>query len=124
MNPLKALTNVQKARLLHALFYNEIPGFLKFVHTQCQIIDDSRDDIINAWQPNIITAEMWLELADETQRVLNKCGKGLQQSSAVFAEQLFSGYGAVFMNHQLLQYIGNNHAGPKFKAAVELFFNP
>lgn len=124
MQPLKALNNVQKARLLHALLYPEIPAFLDFLAVQCQIIDSNRFAIVTAWQPNIITAEMWLELADETARVLNKFGKGLRNSSVVFAEQLFAGYGAAFMTHQLAQYIESNQADPKFKAAVELFFNP
>jgi hypothetical protein len=124
MNPLKALDNVQKARLLHALFYNDIPGFLKFVDAQCHIIDDSREEIIRDWKPNLISVDMWLGLADETQRVLDKFGRGLVKSSAVFSEQLFSGFGAVFMTHQLLRYIENNQADPKFKTAVELFFNP
>jgi len=124
MSPLKALNNVQKARLLHALFYPEIPAFLEFLETQCHVIDDSRDEIITNWKVNLISAGMWLELAEETQRVLNKFGKGLRTSSAVFSEQLFAGYGAVFMSHQLLQYIENNHADRKFKTAVDLFFNP
>lgn len=124
MNPLKALNNVQKARLLHALFYNEIPGFLGFLETQCSIIDDSRDELVSNWELKLISAHVWLELADETRRVLSKFGKGLRTSSGVFSEQLFAGYGAVFMSHQLLQYIESNQADPKFKTAVELFFNP
>jgi hypothetical protein len=124
MQPLQALNNVQKARLLHALLYPEIPAFLDFLDTQCQTIDSNRFEIMNGWPPNVITAGMWLELADETARVLKKFGRGLRTSSAVFAEQLFAGYGAAFMNHQLVMYIESNQADPKFKAAVELFFNP
>jgi hypothetical protein len=118
------MNNVQKARLLHALFYQEIPTLLEFLDTQCHIIDDSRDEIIDNWKLNLISAAMWLELAEETQRVLNKFGKGLRTSSEVFSEQLFAGYGAVFMSHQLLQYIENSPIDPKFKTAVDLFFNP
>jgi hypothetical protein len=124
MNPLKALSNVQKARLLHALFYAEIPAFLKFVDTQCHIIADSKDEIIGNWKNQLISAHMWLGLAEETQRVIGKCGKGLHKSSAVFSDQLFAGYGAVFMSQQLFLYTENNPIDPKFKTAVDLFFNP
>lgn len=124
MNPLKALSNIQKARLLHALFYQEIPDFLDYVDTQCHIIDDRRDEVISNWKMPLISAQMWIGLAEETQRVLGKFGKGLRSSSAVFSEQLFAGYGAVFMCQQLLEYVDNNPIDPKFKTAVELFFNP
>jgi hypothetical protein len=125
MQPLNLLNNVQKARLIHALFYNEIPAFLEFLEAQCLIIEDNREEIKQEWKQNLLTAELWLELSDETARCLKKFKKGLRYSSSVFSDQLFFGYGAIFMNHQLQQYVENNrHSDPKFKTAIDLFINP
>ena len=125
MQPLKQLSNIQKARLIHALFFQEMSAFLEFLEKQCLIIDDNREEIKREWKQNLLTADMWLELSEETARCLKKFGKGLRNSSAVFSDQLFFGYGAIFMNHQLQQYVENNrHADPKFKTAIDLFINP
>ncbi len=125
MQPLQILNNVQKARLLHALFIHEVPAFLDFLESQCQVIDENRDAVKSEWNQRLLTADLWLELAQETARCLKKYGKTLRNNSSVFSEQLFFGYGAIFMNHQLQQYVENNrHADPKFKTAVELLIKP
>ncbi|HAL82061.1 MAG TPA: hypothetical protein DCO83_07370 [Mucilaginibacter sp.] len=125
MQPLKALSNTQKARLIHALFFNEIPDFLEFLEAQCLIIEENSEEIKREWKQNLLTADIWLGLSEETARVLKKFGKGLRSSSSVFSDQLFFGYGAIFLNHQLQQYVENNrHTDPKFKTAIDLFINP
>jgi len=125
MQPLKLLNNIQKARLIHALFFHEIPAFLEFLETRCRMIEENCEEIKQEWKQNLLTADMWLELSNETARCLKKYGKGLRNSSAVFSDQLFFGYGAIFMNHQLQRYVElNRHADPKFKTAIDLFINP
>ena len=121
MAPLHQLNNVQKARLLHALFINEIPGFLQFLNTQCEIIRDNADQIRTSWQDGMLSAELWFNLSAETLNAISKYGKGLKSSSAIFSEQLFYGFGAIFLIHQLHQYIATNtRADPKLKTAVQL----
>ena len=125
MQPLKLLNNVQKARLLHSLFLQEIPPFLDYVKHACLIIEDNREELRRDWTNGLLTPDAWIELAAETERCLDRRRKGLFASSVVFAEQLFSGFGSLFMCHQLQQYVGNNHhQDPKFRTAVDLFFNP
>lgn len=125
MQPLKLLNNVQKARLLHALFIQEIPAFLDFLEAQCLVIDENREEIKREWKQKLLTADMWFELSEETARALKKFGKGLRDSSSVFSDQLFYGYGAIFLDHQLQQYVENNkHTDPKFKTAIDLFIHP
>ena len=123
MAPLHQLNNVQKARLLHALFINEMPAFLQFLNTQCEIIRDNTDQIRISWQDGMLSAELWFSLSAETLNTISKYGKGLKSSSAIFSEQLFYGFGAIFLIHQLHQYIATTPpTDPKFKTAVELFF--
>ena len=123
MQPLHQLNNVQKARLLHALFFNEIPEFLQFINTQCEFIRDNADEIRSEWQDGMLSVDMWFSLSEETYRAVNKYGKCLKNSSVTFSEQLFYGYGAIFLIHMLHQFVEMNlSADPKFKTAIELFF--
>jgi len=125
MSPLKALNNVQKARLLHALFYNEIPAFLTYTKNHCTYMRENPDEVRKVWVDQLFSVEFWFELAEETNRKIKQYGKQLEKSSAVFSDQLFDGYGALFLNHCLTTYAGKgNPTDPKFKTAVDLFINP
>ncbi|MBB5395190.1 hypothetical protein [Mucilaginibacter sp. AK015] len=67
--------------------------------------------------------DFWFELAGEVQRVMAKYSKDLYKSSAVFSDQLFGGYVAIFTAHALTQYVAlGRNTDPKFKPAVDLFF--
>jgi len=125
MNPLKELNNVQKARLLHALFHAEIPAFLTYTQNLCTYMREKPDEVRKVWVDQLFSVEFWFELAEEANRKIKQYGKQLEKSSAVFSDQLFDGYGALFLNHGLTTYAENGHpADPKFKAAVDLFINP
>ncbi len=123
MQPLKVMNNVQKARLLHALLLSEIPQLLTYVKEVCLYMANNADTIKATWQDQLFGADMWVELSKDAHLTIEKYGRKLEQSSVVFAEQLFGGYGAIFLSHQLLQYTAEDrHTDPKFKQAVELLF--
>ncbi len=123
MQPLKMLNNVQKARLLHSLFTNEIPEFLGYLNELTETVLNDKEQIAAEWKDQMFDAGLWFELAAEVQRVMAKYPKDLYKSSTVFSDQLFGGFMAIFTAHALVQYItlGRN-TDPKFKPAVELFF--
>ena len=123
MQPLKLLTNVPKARLLHSLMLNEIPEFLGYFKELAETVLNDRERIRAEWKDPLFGVDLWFELAGEVQRVMAKYPKDLYKSSVVFAEQLFGGYTAIFTAHALTQYIAlGKHTDPKFKPAVELLF--
>ena len=125
MQPLNALNNVQKARLIHALFYNEIPVFLTYTQKLCTYMSENPDEVRKVWVDQLFGVDFWFELAEETNRKIKQYGKQLEKSSAVFSDQLFDGYGALFLNHCLTIYaVKGNPTDPKFKTAVDLFINP
>lgn len=118
------MNNVQKARLLHALMLTEIPQFLNYARETCLFIANNADIISENWKDQLFTAAFWIELSKDAHLRIEKYGRKLEQSSVVFAEQLFDGYGAIFMSHLLLQYTTKGkHSDPKFKLAVDLLFN-
>lgn len=117
------MNNVQKARLLHALLLQEIPAFLHYTKDVCLHMASHADTIKADWKDQLFGADFWLELSKDAHLKIEKYGRKLEQSSVVFAEQLFEGYGAIFMSHQLLQYAeSGRQADPKFKQAVDLLF--
>lgn len=123
MQPLNAMTNVQKARLLHALLLQEIPHFLNFTKDTCSYIAHHQDALAKSWQDQLFSPDLWIELSRDAHLRIEKYGRKLEQSSVVFAEQLFDGYGAIFMVHQLIRYAEHGKPqDPKFKEAVHLLF--
>jgi hypothetical protein len=123
MQPLSMLNNVQKARLLHSLLIQEIPGFLGYLHTLTETVLDEKERIAAGWKDQMFGVEFWFELAEDVKRKVAKYPKDLRKSAHVFADQLFDGYTAIFSAHALVQYIAlGRHTDPKFKPAVELLF--
>lgn len=123
MQPLKMLNNVQKARLLHSLFINEIPEFLGYLNELTETVLNDKERIAAEWKDQLFDVGLWFELAAEVQRVMAKYPKDLAKSAPVFADQLFGGFMALFTAHALTLYIaGVRNIDPKFKPAVELLF--
>lgn len=123
MQPLKILNNVQKARLLHSLLIQEIPEFLGYLNELIELVLNDKERITAEWKDQLFGVDFWFDLAEQVQRVMAKYAKELYKSSAVFADQLFDGYTAIFTAHALTQYVANSrNADPKFKPAVELLF--
>jgi hypothetical protein len=86
---------------------------------------DHPDKVREHWKNQLFGADFWFQLSEEADRKIKKYGRQLERSSAVFADQLFDGYGALYLHHCLTTYVENGKpADPKFKTAVDLFFNP
>lgn len=123
MQPLKILNNVQKARLLHSLLYTEMPAFLAYLRETTTHILTESESVKQNWSAQLLSADLWLSLADDVSGKLNRYGRDFQQSSPVFAEQLFSGYTALYTVQQLINYSELANTEPKFSQAVELLFS-
>jgi hypothetical protein len=125
MKALHTFNNVEKAKLLHALFIHEIPGFLTYAQEMSAFIKDHPDEVRKVWKNQLFGIGFWFQLSEDADRKIKRYGKELHKSSNLFADQLFDGYGALFLNHCLSSYTEQKrHQDPKFKTAVDLFFNP
>ena len=125
MKTLNSFTNVDKAKLIHALFIHEIPGFLADTLKLAEFMRTQPDEIRKVWKNQLFGVDFWLQLAMDSEKKIKQYGKQLEKSSPIFADQLFDGYGALFLHHCLVTYTEQSkHHDPKFKTAVELFFNP
>lgn len=125
MKTLNSFTNVDKAKLIHALFIHEIPGFLAFTRELSEYMRTHPDEVRKVWKNQLFGVDFWFELSEEADRKIKRYGKQLEKSSSVFADQLFDGYNALYLHHCLVTYTTQGkHSDPKFKTAVDLFFNP
>ena len=125
MKPLEDLINVEKARLLHELFPQEIPALLEYTNNMCLTILEDEQAIRNQWKNGLLTVEAWLSFVEEVRNKIGKYGKRLHTQSRLFADQLFDGYTALYMVHCMLSYTTiRKHSNHKFVLAIDLLFNP
>ncbi len=57
MKSLEQLTHVDKAKLLHELFPNEMPALLQYTKEMCNLIDRDKDTIKADWKNGLLTAD-------------------------------------------------------------------
>lgn len=125
MKTLKSLKNIQKAKLLHDLFTDEIPQFLEFLKQECETIEKEAEQIRAAWKQEFFSADLWISLSAQTLAAVRKNKTDFQKSSYLFSERLFDGFGTAFLAHKLNRYCETQcFSEPKFDVAVDLFFNP
>ncbi len=65
MKPLENLINVEKARILHELFPQEIPALLKYTNNMCLTIQEDEQLTRNQWENGLLTVEAWLSFVEE-----------------------------------------------------------
>ncbi|WP_423147034.1 hypothetical protein [Rubrolithibacter danxiaensis] len=125
MKPLNNLTNIEKAKLLHDLFPEEIPSLLAFVCNMSITVKEQEQQHRERWENGLFGFDFWLSLLTEVDSKINKYANKLNNRSLLFAEQLFNGYLAMYMVHCLTVYTTNRqHTNKKFTQAVDLLFNP
>jgi len=124
MNTLQQLTNVERARLLYSLFREEIPVLLDFVVEFGKSIKENEEVNHANWDNGFMGFDFWLSLLDNVEARIIHYKKPLIRNGKLFADQLFDGYLAIYSAQALRAFVGRDkHTDPKFKTAVDLFFN-
>jgi len=125
MKPLNKLTNIDKAKLLHELFPDQIPLILDNILAVCEDLQTNCEVYAAQWKPGFFTFENWLMLAEQAEKLIKKHRKDFQRSSKIFAEQLFNvyDYTFLFVNDRIGKYAGVTE-DEKLKLAIELLYLP
>lgn len=122
MKSLDEQTDKEKAKLLHQLFPDEIRRFIVFAETQTKKIISSPDALRENWQGDLITVEVWVELAERARAIFDKYKQKLDADSSLFADQLFDAYQSMLTRHCLQQF--NRYTGnQRFIKTVHAFFD-
>ncbi len=125
MKTLNSFTNVDKAKLLHELFPDEIPAFIEFTKGMCATIKEHEQAHRDKWENGLFGFDFWLSLINDAERKIKQYGTKLEKSSKLFSDQLFDGYLAIYSHHCLTVYTTvRQHPNRKFVVAVDLLFNP
>ncbi|MCJ8208128.1 hypothetical protein MUY27_00315 [Mucilaginibacter sp. RS28] len=124
MKPLHELVNIEKARLLHELFPQEMPQFLEYTLSVSEYVQQDEEKLRQQWQVQFFTLEAWISLARNIESKIKKFSTQYQKSSKVFSEQLFDFPQAAFMTHCLGLYTSTQQLGNrKFTLAADLLFD-
>ena len=115
------MTPKEMAILLHELFPNEISRFIGFVETAAQVVITDPVPKHNAWKPNKMTIEGWVQLAKEVHEKITTHRQDLLTDSKLFGRSLFTGYTSLFLLACLQDYV-NICPDFRFKLTIEAFF--
>lgn len=98
------MNNVDKALLMHKLLPESIGGLLTTMKAVSTAVIAGRDELEKTWNVPLLSASMWVKLAEETLQHIEKYESKMLYSAPLFADQLFDGYNAMFANHCMLQH--------------------
>ena len=126
MKALNQLNNTDKGKLLHELFPDEIPVLLDDIQAVCSHFKANREAYAKTWDFGLMGFDMWLQLAEQAEGLINRHRTHMVRSSKVFSEQLFHSYDytVLFVNDRIVKYADKLSDNSKFKQAVNLLFNP
>jgi hypothetical protein len=124
MKAINQLTNTDKAKLLHELFPDEIPLLLEDIQAVYANFKANSEAYAKTWDFGLMTFDMWLQLAEQADKLIHKHRNNMVRSSKVFAEQLFHSfdYTVIFVNDRMIKYAEGKSENNKFKQAVALLF--
>ena len=124
MKAINQWTNTDKAKLLHELFPDEIPALLEDIQAVCAHFKANREAYAKTWDFGLMTFDMWLNLAEQADKLIGKHRTNMVRSSKVFSEQLFHSfdYTVLFVNDRIIKYAEDKSKSNKFKQAVNLLF--
>lgn len=121
MQPLQALSNKEKAILLHKLLPGEIRGLLAGLHHYAQqTIKEIAENKVLAL-PVPISVDSWQEYAQYFEKTIDTQINTLCASPLLFAEELFTGDKEAFS----LDYLPKHAAitGYRFRDAIKFLFD-
>lgn len=116
------MTNIQRGRLLHQLFPEQIPALLQFSKDTCVDPEVSVGPVLMDAGYTIMEFQ---EKADIIYSLIEKYGFRMQKSRKVFSEILFAPDTIDVISDLIVRYAQSEHCSdPKFICAVELLFIP
>lgn len=111
--------------MLFFLFPSEIPALITFIEGVADTILEDQPLYQSRWDDRLFTFDVWLAQIREVKKRIDRYGKKLDTSAALFSEHLFEGYLALFSAHCILLYIKDRkHSDHKFVKVAELLFIP
>lgn len=90
------MNNKEKGKLLTALFPEQVAGILDSLTASYKFLTDNEETLRATWDNGMLSFDFWYRQAHEVADTVGRHRKTLSRNSSVFAEQLFSGYHALY----------------------------
>lgn len=113
MKPLNKLNNLEKGKLLAALFPDEIKGMLNTISAIYKMLTENREQVEKDWDNGFMTAGQWYRLAEMCNEALT-INRDKPYSTGRFAQEFFDGYIAIFTIDCVMKYADKERKETKF----------
>ncbi len=123
MKALHQFFNTDKAALLFDLFPQEIPKLLTGINSYCDYIISNEETHRKEWGFGLFTFDYWLQLAKNTQDILNTGSENLAKRRRCFCDQLFEMPVVMFVIDATVKYAERHCDNKKFTAMVAILFH-
>ncbi|CDS93678.1 conserved hypothetical protein [Sphingobacterium sp. PM2-P1-29] len=121
MKPLNKLNNLEKGKLLAALFPDEIKGILNTISVNCKMLAENRKQVEKDWDNGFMTVGLWYRLAEMCNEALT-LNRDKPYSAGRFAQEFFDGYIAIFTIDSVIKYADKERKETKFWHTAQALF--
>ncbi|GEM63858.1 hypothetical protein SF1_18400 [Sphingobacterium faecium NBRC 15299] len=123
MKVLYTMDDLDKGKLLFALFPEELENIQKAIKKECEMYLKYEIALRKAWNvKGFLTADFWFRLVYSTYDNMNRNKGKLWQKPKSFADYLFDGNDAIFTKDCLIEYASSKECDFFLKKAIDLFF--
>lgn len=123
MKALDKLSTMDKAKLLHSLFPQEIKYSLNHIYKYCEDLRLNPDKYSKDWSTHsIMTFKFYKELGEQVEATITRHYSALLKYGGTYSVKLFYGVKAAFVITNLVKYAKTESENEKFKMAVALLF--
>ena len=124
MKTLDKLSIKEKASLLHELFKRDIPDLLNCIEGIAKSLLEASPEEAATWSSGLFSAQNSYTMVAEAAEKINSYKSKMYHHRKIFADQLFTGYQALFVVYCLRKCSSAAKLdNRKLQQAVELFFN-
>jgi len=126
MKALTSMDNVDKGKLLAALFPDKLGDILDSLTGTYNYLTENEDSLRATWSNGMFPFNFWYRVAGDVATTVDRYGARLTKSSSLFADQLFDHYNALYTiecivkQAELLPELPGNQA---YKLGVRLLFD-
>ncbi|WP_298938735.1 hypothetical protein [uncultured Dysgonomonas sp.] len=121
MKALNKMNNLEKGKLLAALFPDEIKGISNTISAIYKMLTENREQVEKDWDNGFMTVGQWYRLAEQCNEALTT-NNGKPYSVSRFAQEFFDGYIAIFTTDCVIKYAEKERKETKFWHMTQALF--
>lgn len=120
------MNNVEKGKLLAALFPEKVQGILESLTAAQAFLIENEETLRSTWENTLLPFDFWMQLAEQAHSIICHYGARLAKSTSLFSDQLFDGYIAIFTIDCIVKHAAALPPTPenrRYGLAVQMLFD-